>query len=322
MKRRTKVFLITSAAVVFLGIILCLAGAAVGSAAGEQIFPENTEQGRCYTYYFGDSDIGRVNFNAVKAQINIIGKAERSYIEVINFNENLSTFTSSNAVVTFRESPDVSSALRFWESGFTFKGLRYLIRSGGDANGGIINVYLAEDVKVKAFDLTVESGKVTVTNLDTPTDYNISVGSGSVTVSGVSTTSAVSVSTAGTSSSTVSMENVSAQTVSVKSQTAVLTAENIKAKNCDVVIRTGSAALEYSPLEDGEFSVEVNSVGKLVIDGCADYIDTYKYTPEKENEGDGETAYVRITGADLSVDLNTPLPDAQQEEDGGENRDK
>ena len=316
MKRKTKIMLLSAAVIIFMGIVMCLAGAAIGSSRGEQIFPENTEEGRRYTYYFGDSEIGRVKFDAVKAQVNIVGGAERSYMEVINFNENLCTFSNSNAMVTFKENPDVSSALRFWESGFTFKGLRYILRSGGSPDGGIINVYLAQDVKVKAFEITVENGKVNVSDIDTPTDYSITVGSGGITMKNITTTSFVTLTAQQASAATVSLDKVYADTLTVKAQIADVKATDIRAHGCDVIIRTGSTSMTYAPPEGEKFTVEVNSMGKLIIDGCTDYMDTYKYVPADDNKKkktDEEPAFVRITGADLSVDLDTPLPDAAEE---------
>ncbi len=312
MKRNTRIYFIIAASVILAGIILCLVGSAVGNARNEQIFPENTENGRRYTYYFGDSDIGRVKFDAVKAQVNIIGGAEKSYIEVINFNENLCTFSNSNAMVTFRESPDVSSVLRFWENGFTFKGLRYLLRSGGDENGGIINVYMAQDVKVKAFDITVESGKISVKNISDPTDYSLVVGSGGISMTDVNTVSNIALTARDASAAAISLENITAQSLTVKAQIADLKVKGLVTDACDVAIRTGSTAIEYKPLaENPVFTAEVNSAGKLVIDGCDDYIDVYKYQPEDTEPGD-ITSFVRVTGADLSVNLDTPLPDTPE----------
>ncbi len=319
MKRKTRITLLSAVVIILLGIVLCLIGAAVGSSRGEQIFPESTEEGRRYTYYFGDSEIGRVKVDAVKAQVNIVGGAERSYMEVINFNENLCSFSNSNAMVTFKENPDVSSAMRFWESGFTFKGLRYILRSGGSPDGGIINVYLAQDVKVKAFEISAGNGKVNVSDIDTPTDYSITVGSGSITMKNIATTSFITLTAEQASAATVSLDKVYADTLAVKAQIADVKATDVRAHGCDVTIRTGSTSMTYSPPKGEKFTVEVNSMGKLIIDGCTDYMDTYKYVPEennKKNNTDKEPAFVRITGADLSVDLDTPLPDAADDGKG------
>lgn len=316
MSRKAKVYFITSGIIVLCGILLCLAGAAVGKAKGEQVFPEKTEAGRCYTYYFGSPEMGKVSLSAKKAQINIIGKAEKSYVEVINFNENLCTYSSSNAMITFRENPDVSSALRFWESGFTFKGLRYLLRSGGSPDGGTINVYLGDDVKVTSFDLNVSSGKISVSDVDTLSDYNITVESGSVSLKNVTGASSVNVTATGAVSSAFELDGVSAETLCVKAQIADVTAEKLCAKNCEVTVRTGSASVDYVPPEGLDFAVGVASKGKLEIGGRADCIDSFSYVPEKKKgEEEKENAQLKISGEDLSVKLSAPLPPAQEEQD-------
>ena len=304
-----------SAAVCLLGVIICLIGAAVGSSRGEQIFPANTDYGRCYTYYFGDSDIGRVKFDTIKAEINIIGNSDHSCIEVINFDENLSTFSNSNAMVTFKENPDVSSALKFWENGFNFKGLRYIFRSGGSENGGIINVYLAQDVKVKAFDISTASGKVNISSLSDLADYNITIGNGSVTVKDVTSASVISVAATETGKSALSFENVNAETFSLAAQTADLKCNGVKARSCDINVRTGSALVNYSPSEGDLFTVDVNTMGKLSVDGDTEQINIYKYVPEDFENGEipEGTPYIKISGDDLSVTLDTPRSDKAAE---------
>ena len=315
MSRKSKVYFIASGIIVLVGVLLCLTGAAVGKAKGEQIFPEKTEAGRCYTYYFGSPEIGKVSLSAKKAQINIVGSSEKSFIEIINFNENLCTYSGSNAMITFRENPDVSSALRFWESGFTFKGLRYLLRSGGRPEGGVINVYLGDDVKVTSFDISVTEGKINISDVGSLSDYNLSVECGSVSLKNVTGASSVNVTATGTASSAFSLDNVSGENVCVKAQIADLKTGKVSAKNCEISVRTGSASVDFAPPEGMDFAIAVASKGKLEIDGCTGYIDSYSYVPEKEKgDEEKERADVKISGEDLSVKLTTPLPDTESAE--------
>lgn len=318
MKRRTRVFMIAAAVIVLMGVMLCVAGAAVGAAGDEQIFPGSTEEGRCYQYHFGDTDIGRVSIECVKADINIIGSSDKSRIEVINFNENLCTFTNSNAMVTFKETPDVSSALKFWESGFTFKGLRYLFCPGGDETGGMINIYLAQDVKINTFDIYTASGKISVSGLDTSTDYNLTVGTGNISVKDVSTDSTVMICAKDVSASTVSVDNLKAASVNVTAQIADVKTTALQAHTCDVSVRTGSADVQYIPPEEEKYTIEVESKGKLTIDGNEDCLDYFRYDPDENKVRKSDTeekASVKIKGTDLSVHLDTPVRGLETEEE-------
>lgn len=316
MKKKTKIVLIASGAIVLLGIILCIVGSAIASSGGEQLFPVKTEAGSCYTYTFKSNDIGRVSFNAQKAKVNIIGSADESFIEIIDFDENLSTFTNSNAMVTFRESADFSSALRFWEGGFSFKGLRYFLRSGKNPDGGTINVYLSDDVKVKVFDIELVSGKISISDIDNLADYNITLGTGSVSLKNITSASAVNITATDATQCPIALDNVSSSTLCVKAPIADVKASSLSAENCDITVKTGSFNGDFSPLGTELFTADIISGGKLMADGTL-YIDSFSYAPDIKDNGRDEdeiVPYIKISGTDLSVKLDTPLPDENENE--------
>ena len=76
-----------------------------------------------------ESEISKIELIVSDAEINIIGRSEKACIEFVNFRENYYNLSAANRVLSFSEIPDITSMLKFWENGFTFKGMRYRSRS-------------------------------------------------------------------------------------------------------------------------------------------------------------------------------------------------
>lgn len=316
MKRRSKLFLIVAGVLVALGAVLCVVGYCVSFGTGEQILADRFGSEKGYTEYFGSDDLDKIKLSVEDANINIIGGADSAYMEIINFNENLCSFSNNSSMVTFNQTPDLSSISGFWESGISFKGLRYYLFPGTGKGERVINIYLDSAQTVRCFDLCSVSGNITVSDIDTPTDYNIRVGSGSVTVKNVSTGSALSVESDDPAAVKVCFENVAAEIVRVNAAKADFDAVGLSARYCDIAVSGGSADMDYTPFEGGAFSAEIATGGKMTVNGST-YTDLFRYGTEDANkdtagDGDGEEEennppYLKINTGLATSELNVSL---------------
>lgn len=282
MKQRSKVFLMVAAVLVGVGLITCLIGAGISSAAEDPLFASSLEEGKGYRYPFDGSKIDKIKLDVVDAKIQIIGGAKESYIEILHFNENLYSFSMSKSLISFKESPDVSSVLRFWESGFTFKGLRYILRLAPQKGEKAIHVYLTDDDYMKCLEVKSRTANISASDLETDTDYIFTMeDGGSVKMENVTTGSALSVTSTGTQPCAVELENTTARLLTLNLTEGDVQAKALSAFTSKIDVVHGSINLDYIPRED-LFTIAVNTKGKLSVNETG-YIDKYQYTTKEED---------------------------------------
>ena len=340
MKRKSKLFLAVAGIMTALGVLICLAGYFVSLRSGERILAGSLDNGKGYTEFFGAAELDKIKLSVDDADINIIGGSDRPYMEILNFNESLYSFTSNSAMITFNQSPDFSSVSGLWESGFSFKGLRYFLFPGTGKGDKVINVYLDSVEKVKSFDLFSESGNITLSGVSADSEFNIRIGSGSVSISELSADCTLNIQSETTASPVkISMDNTEVSVLRISAPKAEIKASALRARFCDIEVTGGSADIDYTPIGDTGCSVEIATSSKLTVNGDAYEVSSqspYKYgeeAPDKdklaaaEGSGDGngentvKKSYLKIKADDLSVDLelHPTEPDPFAGEDDAEN---
>ncbi len=312
MKKRSKLSLLVSGIIFSIGVVICLIGVGVSASTGEQIYSSKIGDDRGYTYNF--SEIDKVKISVADADINIYGGSESSYIEVLNFNENLCSYTGNNSMITFRETSEVEDIAGVWESGLSFKGLRYILRPVPPDKQKTVNIYLAESEHVKAFDIDLHEGNVKIGDIDTVTDYDINLESGKVVIADVETGSSIDVKATGQDAVDIKFSRVTAEMVTVNANRARFVGEEFSSNSCEMKIMLGSANLDFTPFRE-EFNVSVRTIGKLIVDGNI-HLDRYSYpegdapATDTDSEDEEDPSGLVIEGNDLAVTLDTPLANA------------
>ena len=149
--------MIVAVLLIIAGFVTCLIAQNMAEAEGQMLFAENRDYGLVNTLDLAETAISKLEINVQDADVHIYGGSESSYIELVNFRENYYSCNTSNRVVTFDEVPDVTSMLKFWENGVSFKGIRYLLAFGEEEPVGdkVINIYLGgENIDLKIVSVT------------------------------------------------------------------------------------------------------------------------------------------------------------------------
>ena len=319
MKRRSKLFLLISGIVFLVGVIICLVGVGVSTSTGEQIYASKIGDDRGYVYDF--SQVDKIKLSVTDANINIYGGSERSYIEIINFNENLCSYTGNNAMITFRETATVDDIQGIWESGLSFKGLRYILRPVPHDKNKTVNVYVGNSEDIKSFDIDLEIGNVRITGLKTVSDYDINIYSGKIYFENVSTESSIDIKATGDMSTDVTFNSVRADILTLNAKRTKFIADELTSNQCEIKVVAGSASFDYVPLSSA-YTVDIRTMGKLTVDKEV-YPDKYSYPPKDapaaspEDGESSEPSVLKIEGNDVTVTLNTPAG-AESDDGGGE----
>lgn len=196
---------------------------------GEFLFAEERDDDLVQTVDLTDSEISKIELIVDDAEINIIGRAEKSYIEFVNFRENYYALSATNRVLSFDEIPDVMSMLKFWENGFSFKGMRYILNFSDQPEEDkpkIINIYLESDREIKIFDINAENCTLKIENMTHPTDYNIVTNQAVIDISTLRTTSSFNIN--------AGEDDEPAENVDMHMSTAMITNMEIHAKNLNM----------------------------------------------------------------------------------------
>jgi len=185
-KPTSIISMVVAVLLIIAGFVTCLIAENMAESEGKMLFAENREDGLVNTVDLSDTAVSKLEINVSDAQIHIYGGSESSYIELINFRENYYSLNASNRVVSFDEVPDVTSMLKFWENGMSFKGIRYLLtfdKSDEPEGDKIINVYLGgENIDLKILNITGNICDVYLEKLDYSTDYAVTLTDGNFTM--------------------------------------------------------------------------------------------------------------------------------------------
>lgn len=174
MRRSSYVTMIVAAALILIGIIVCAIGQSVAKDENYMLYPTEEDGVSVYRHDFTGDGVNKITVSAKNAKITVKRGGGESFIEIRNFNANYYKLTTENKVIAFSEVSDIASMFKFWEGGFSFKGMRYIFHGGTENNAAkeiTVNIARAEDVKL--IQLTSAGGTVTLDSFDTKGDVSV-----------------------------------------------------------------------------------------------------------------------------------------------------
>lgn len=200
MKPASIITLIVSVLIIVAGIITCSVAENMAEKAGQSLYSEiDTNNNNTRTFDFSELDINKIELYFSDAEVSVFGGSEKSYIEFVNFKSNYYSLSTSSSLITFNETPDITSILTFWESGFSFKGLRYVFNLNRDNT--VLNekkevrIYLTNESTVKQLYIEATDCTLNVDNAVTSTDYILVAENITLNTSNIMTSSALNINT-------------------------------------------------------------------------------------------------------------------------------
>lgn len=328
MKPTSIVSLIIAVLLIILGLVTCMIAQNMANANGEFLFSETREDGLVNTVDLTESEISKIELIVSDAEINIIGRSDKACIEFVNFRENYYNLSAANRVLSFSEIPDITSMLKFWENGFTFKGMRYILNFKKDQEQApdakkIINLYLTTDKEIKIFDIQADNCTLNIEGMTSATDYNITVETADITASSMKTSSNFNINakeadkpakavTLNMNSTLVSHLNVNADELTMDAKVYRCSAAT------DITCDTGSINIETVKKPDA-LKLEIDTIsGKILVDG--EETDS-PYTRTTQNAEDPkltittDSADVRISP--VGTEIAEPEAPSGEENPGG-----
>ncbi|MBO5648999.1 MAG: DUF4097 family beta strand repeat protein [Clostridia bacterium] len=200
MKPSSIIFLVISVLIIIGGVVLCTVGMNMASEQGVAMFKTNVVVSNgdvVATDVFDASQINKIKMSLDDVKVYIApSETGESYLEMYNFQVGTYDYSIQNKMLVIDSGTSLFSLMRIAEGNFNFSGLRhFLMYRPNTGKEKKLYLYLAEDAEINVYDISVESGEVTVRDLATASDYNITLETGNITLENISTKSAVNLST-------------------------------------------------------------------------------------------------------------------------------
>ena len=267
MKLGSIIGLVICCILLITGGILCAAGYVSARNSGQYLFTQTNENG---TFFVGDIDDGStttIKLGVSDAKIKIIGGADKSKIEFLNYNPNYYVLSSTAKVINFEEVESFSSMLKIWENGFSFKGLRYIFDFndyGSAERPKEIHIYVTDISSLSTIDIDAVNAEISFENVDLSGDITIRTETGSVDLSNVSCGKFISVH--GTDLN-ASLKGVVCEQLSLSAESSDIYAENSSFTSAEITVSDGRVDF-YSPVsfDNGKLSI-VSETGGILLNG-------------------------------------------------------
>ncbi len=318
MRPASIISLVIAVLLIVVGLVSCFIAQNMAKANGEFLFSEDRGSDLVTTVDLTDSETSKIELIASKVQINIYGRQDKSYIEFVNFKENYYSLSNANRVLSFDEIPDIKSMLKFWENGFSFKGMRYIFNFNNtvdESKDKVINVYLSNDKEIKIFDIKSNDLVLNISNMTTGTDYNITTQNAVIDGNVVRTSSTFNINS--------SESDSPAEKVDLKLSTALIQYININAKELNLnadkfrcagnaVIKSESGAISLGTISqlDGLTLDLVSTSGKITLDG-SEVMSPYTQTNVESSRGE---ISIHTDSSDISIYRSTSDSESVPEE--------
>ena len=135
MKPTSIISLIIAVLLTIIGLVTCFIAQNMARSSGEQLFADRAEGGTSITKEFDPKDLEKISITFSSGAVNIYGNCDdrgsehyssSCKMEIVNIPATDFSFNTTNSKLEFNEMLALDR-LKFWENGFSFPGMRYIL---------------------------------------------------------------------------------------------------------------------------------------------------------------------------------------------------
>jgi len=191
-KKSFLICLIAAFLVMVIGMVICITAQNKAEAQNIDLFKDgfNEDGNMVVTYALDLVELTKINMIIPEADVEIIGCADSSRIELVNFHSKTYSASNKNGVFEFSDEFNISSLLNLSKNDFSFNGIRSLFNLGRIfTDSKKVRIYLSgkDDVDLS---LSIEKGDVSLSNVEELKDIYIALEEGNVNADGIYSDSA------------------------------------------------------------------------------------------------------------------------------------
>ena len=274
MKPTSIIFMIISAVIIIVGLVICNIGTRKADDMGIAPFETDVQTSgddQIRTYDFSEDEITRLKITAGEADVCLYpSENSTSYVELVNFQVGEYTLSVENHILIVNNKSSLMSVLDIANGNFSFNGLRHYLTYSADMKSGEkrINVYLSQELMPKIFNITVDEGNITAEKLYFSSDYHLETKRGNIELSHIATESLLDLIVSEKGNVSLGRSRVQNLKISVAEGdvSGVICSDDYKSKTM-VTVGQGNVSLET------DFSLnmiaqhyQVTSEGNVVVD--------------------------------------------------------
>lgn len=194
MKPTSVIFLILSVVLIAGGAVTCITANKMAVANGIELFFQETDEysNGIETHEFSETNTNKITLNLKDVNVNVTVNSEMSYIKLTNFSKNTFEYSISNKNLTVDDSINLYSLFQITTGGIGFNGLRhYIFFDRYKDKQKTVDVYIAKGDDIKQFDISVDSGIITISGITNQADFLLNVGDGVINMDNIKIISTV-----------------------------------------------------------------------------------------------------------------------------------
>ena len=219
MKPTSVIFLIVSVLLACLGVVLCMTATSIANEQGIGLFTQVGDGDDNYIHYetFTEEELKKVVIKVSDVKVNVIGNAEESKIELVNFPNNAYQIQAGRSTLQISDNAGISGIIDLENLKINFNGFRdYLHYVFEDSvKEKSLNLYLTENADLVNLNITTTTGDIAVSDFNTDCDFKIVISDGVVDFRDVITESSVQIEA--TESANINIDNVNADELRIMS---------------------------------------------------------------------------------------------------------
>ncbi|MCQ2425860.1 MAG: DUF4097 domain-containing protein [Lachnospiraceae bacterium] len=182
MKPTSIIMLVFSIVLIVFGVFVCSTASGMAEKQGIDLFFQSTdEDGNLITTFKVENGIKKISLELVGTDVNIIGGAEETKIELVNFKINTFTHNQTEDTISISNDTDILSLLNLNGKGEQFLGLRHYRNLKNLKSGkASVNVYVSDFSTLESFEISAGKGDIFATGVSVAADYDISISNGKI----------------------------------------------------------------------------------------------------------------------------------------------
>ncbi len=284
MKPTSVIFLIVSILLACVGFLLCITASSLATEQGIGLFTQIGDEDDNYvaTQIFTEEDLKKIVVKVSNVNVNVIGGAEESKIELVNFMNNSYNIQAGRSTLQISDNSGITGIIDLENFKINFGGFRDYLHyifdyiEGNEKKVQTLNVYLTDEADLVNFNITVDDGDITVSNMQTDCDYKIVLANGVVEIDGVTTDSSVQIES--TVSSNIEIKNTvtdELRIMSPKSECFIEISETTFSRAMYVEAKSGDIVYDRVEEDFAGLDVKFEALGNTISVFGENYADTY-----------------------------------------------
>lgn len=194
MKPTSIIFIIMAVIIIAAGVITCAVASNLAREAGIELYngTVNEDGDSVIEYVYSSDKVNKLLLDLGEADVTIIGGADESRVELVNFSQNRYELSVSESCLTVSDSLNLMSFLKMTSGGGGFSGFRHYLRDGF-ANRGRrrVTIYISGEETIRQINVSVGSGSVNISGITQNADFTVNSTSGDVSLNALSEISTV-----------------------------------------------------------------------------------------------------------------------------------